>query len=162
MRRRETTRGKLQSQKRLQFKVIFTTAGNLPALARSSFSLHAEATFCDGAEDYDYVAFGPVYWRDRELDNSQIAADALAAAGGLQTYYFYANVLNEHPSLKKGVPLQSYDLRTSPKDLCFRITMPEYPIGGSLSNRVTIPRAALVEALRLAPPEFQMVEGRTP
>jgi len=150
----ETPKGE-KNNPRLLLKVEFTSEINLSAFViKKTYNLGNSAYFCDRSKDPDLemLSFPDVYWRGILLnphDPDPIARQRKVVDGKI-TYYIFIDVVRDEVTKSKP-PLEAYDLRQRPEDICFCLRGGNNHGFGYRSNVVTIPKDMISAVLRKLP-----------
>ncbi len=133
-------------------KVTFATMNNLAQYARANeFTVGNQTYFCDEQRDDDNLANPYVYADGVNLDEYAVGSRPPPEGRGPWTYYIFIYVQRERPresAFAGKPPLEAYDLRQAPKDVCFQLRGGDMLGFSHRSNVVKIPREAIAAALK--------------
>lgn len=135
-------------------KVDFISATNLARLLNEhSAVIGSDAFVCSRGDTSSSVGLQGVFYNGQNVFGMK--SDQIENRSGKQIpYYFYLEVI-QGAAPKDIPPRLGLDHWKDPHDVCFSLRGGNSPgLWGFRSNRVEIPKAAIVEALRNAPPDF--------
>ncbi len=144
---------------KLLFRVKFTSKENLHKFARDhSYSVGVWPYFCDRSQD-------SIPWRSEPYWHGLVVGAPLKyemqKKDGVFVYYVFLDVSF---TAKQPSSYESFDLRTHPEDICFRVGG-GFAGRGFKSNVVVIPKLEIIKALKNLRPALSPVgwgEERTP
>lgn len=132
-------------------RIEFTSATNLARFAaENSWNVGSSAFFCGRQETYSDLSYPYVFWRGTKLhwlEPDQIGTALGSGPGSRVAYYFFLDVARER-QVPANPPVEAYDLRRAPEDVCFHIRGGNTHVGrGYRSNVVRVPKEAIAVAL---------------
>jgi hypothetical protein len=141
----------------LLFKVEFTTRVDLSKVDYGD-NLNNDIFFCHRPDIHVLLRLPYVYSNGHGVPSgfgdkpSQTTDDA---GNSTFTYYIFFRVARDDRGTPSKPPLESFDLRQSPEDVCFRLVGGAYRALGYSSNIVVIPKEMIRAALRNFPSAAQ-------
>jgi hypothetical protein len=108
-------------------------------------NLGTEIFFCDRPDAHTLIGMPYVYSNGQIVPSEEVSQTSSTAGDSLSKYYVFFRVFERfHPS---NPPLESFDLRTHPEDVCFKLVGGAYRALGYSSNTIRVPSATITAAL---------------
>jgi hypothetical protein len=132
-------------------RIEFTSATNLARFAiENAWNVGSWAFFCGRREAFSDLSYPYVFRRGARLD--RLEPDPIGTVSGPRTtYYFFQDVAREK-QVPADPPIEAYDLRRAPEDVCFYLAGGDGAGRGYRSNVVRVPKEAIAAALGKRPP----------
>ena len=131
-----------EKQHRLMLKTTFATTMDLVQFAeKHSYSLGADASFCDDPERREGIAYSAIYWQGIRIDRYDRSVTELRWSSENDAIFYYAYLVQ--------------DLSKHPKDICLYVSGGSMAGFGYKSNSVVVPASEIEAALRDLPPAFR-------
>lgn len=134
-------------------KAEFTSGTDL-SRARYSDNLGSEIFFCHRPDAHTLLPTPYVYSNGSIVPSGKdmhLPRDTEPNVRPLFTYYVYFRVARNDAETASKPPLESFDLRKNPEDVCLRMVGGEYRGLGYYSNTIVVPRDMVAEVLKNLP-----------
>lgn len=137
---------------KLLFRLEFSSKENLHQFARDhSYPVGVRPYFCARPDDL-------INWRSKPFWNGLAVGMPwnyeMQKKDGVFVYYFFLDVSYTVKSPTSSY--ESFDLRTHPEDICFRVSG-GFAGRGYKSNNVVVPKFEIIKALKNLPPELRAI-----
>ena len=131
-------------------KIEFTSTTNLSAfVSRNSYNLGVSAYICDRPEANNWISFPTVFWRGFRLGvgGPDPLTQPAKAPGDRITYSMYIDVRRKAVT-PSSPQIRGFDLRETPKDVCFYVSGGNALGLGYRSNTVVVAKESITAAIR--------------
>jgi hypothetical protein len=134
-------------------RVDFTTRSDLSTVNYRD-NLGNDIFFCDRPEAHTLLAIPYIYSNGEIVPSGNNTPPEMMGSGAARVfaYHIFFRVSRDESVPPSKPPLESFDLRQKPEDVCFRIVGGEYRAFGYRSNTVVVPKNLIVGAVEGVPP----------
>lgn len=133
-------------------RVDFTTRSDLSTVSYRD-NLGNDIFFCDRPDVHTLLAFPYIYSSGGIVPSGNGTSPEMTGSGTARvfSYHIFFRVSRDDSHMPSKPPLESFDLRQNPEDVCFRIVGGEYRALGYRSNTVVVPKKLIAEIVRDIP-----------
>jgi hypothetical protein len=130
-------------------RVDFTTRTDLSTVNYRD-NLANDIFFCDRPDAHTLLPFPYIYSNGTIVPSGKGTTPEVtgADAARLFSYHVFFRVSRDDSHTLSKPPLESFDLRRRPEDVCFRIVGGEYRALGYRSNTAIVPKETIANALK--------------